>query len=627
MARRRTKVGQAAGRVPRWNVVPDRLDLRDRLYLPAIASTPPPRMEPRVALPVLDQGSTSACTGFALSNVVNHLLRRQDPSAAHVSPFMLYSMARRYDEFPGSTADTGSSLRGVLKGWYKHGVCEQRLWRREPMPLPAARPEDDWWQDAARRPMGAYYRVEARSVADLHVALHETGIVVASAVCHAGWDQGFKAPKGRAPTWRIPARKGTLADGGHAFAIVGYDDHGFLVHNSWGKGWGTGGLGVLAYEDWLDNAMDAWVAQLGVVTDLHLAIAASLSLRRKGRRVQIASDPVLRDREIGPFVIDMENDGRLSNTGEFRTQEGDLTALVTTHAGAARSAFGLAEDKPMDVALYAHGGLVGEKVAAKTAAEWIPALYDAAVFPIFLMWETDLWSTLKHMLSEAVAGVARPTGGWGVELARWWNERLERALAVPGSAVWDEMKENAERLSGGKQSGGRLLYAKAHAAPLFQPGRVRLHLIGHSAGSIVHAHLIDRLCRAGWAFESVTFLAPAVRVDTFEELVLPHLRSGKVSRYRQLHLSDAAEQADDTCKAILGYSRSLLYLAAHSFEGGQRTEILGLEKDFAEASKRWGLANVEGFSAGAPRSDARTHGDLDDDPATRAWVIRGLKTP
>jgi len=45
---------------------------------------------------------------------------------------MLYSMARRYDEFPGDPdIDTGSSLRGAIKGWYKHGACSDRLWTRK----------------------------------------------------------------------------------------------------------------------------------------------------------------------------------------------------------------------------------------------------------------------------------------------------------------------------------------------------------------------------------------------------------------------------------------------------------------------------------------------------------------
>ena len=33
--------------------------------------------------------------------------------------------------------------------------------------------------------------------------------------------------------------------GGHAFAIVGYNEVGFLVQNSWGPEWGKGGFATL----------------------------------------------------------------------------------------------------------------------------------------------------------------------------------------------------------------------------------------------------------------------------------------------------------------------------------------------------------------------------------------------
>src|SRR5262245_9606984 len=84
------------------NVVPDKLDLRDRRYLPAVARPPAERLLPdrKVPLPVLNQETTNACTGFALAAVVTYLRRRhlgvKEPAAA---PFMIYSMARRYDEF------------------------------------------------------------------------------------------------------------------------------------------------------------------------------------------------------------------------------------------------------------------------------------------------------------------------------------------------------------------------------------------------------------------------------------------------------------------------------------------------------------------------------------------------
>lgn len=101
------------------NVVPDHLDLRDRSYQPAVGIVPGPAMELKCKdLPVLHQGNCNGCTGFALSSVVYHHLLRgsgRKTAEARVSPFMLYLMARRYDEFPGNpNADTSSSLRGAM---------------------------------------------------------------------------------------------------------------------------------------------------------------------------------------------------------------------------------------------------------------------------------------------------------------------------------------------------------------------------------------------------------------------------------------------------------------------------------------------------------------------------------
>src|SRR3546814_5506204 len=88
-------------------------------------------------------------------------------------------------------------------------------------------------------------------------------------------------------------------DQGHAFAIVGYTRVGFVIQNSWGDHWGRGGFAVLPYADWLDNAMDCWVVQLGVVTAEHDAVSHATSLRvdAKTGRAVISSDPTLRSEE------------------------------------------------------------------------------------------------------------------------------------------------------------------------------------------------------------------------------------------------------------------------------------------------------------------------------------------
>jgi hypothetical protein len=611
---------RAPRRSPRVkNIVPDAPDFRDRLYLAPVHSRPPPRLAPQRQLPVLDQGHTSACTGFALAAVVHSLTKRPAAPAEQVSPFMLYSMARRYDEFPGAT-DTGSSLRGALKGWHKHGACRADLWRDLEMPKVPADPENDWWIDAVRRPLGAYYRIDPEQIADMHVALDEVGILYASAVCHAGWDEG-DATLGKAPEyWDIPRRKASDADGGHAFVIVGYDARGFILQNSWGERWGTRGLARLAYEDWREHAMDCWVVQMGVVTALHLAVAQAPTLRLVRNKVELARDEKLRNHELAPFIVDMENDGVLSTSGDFRTSSGDVKALVSTYLERARSDWGLGPKDPADIAVYAHGGLVSEKGAADTAARWIPALYENRVFPVFLMWETDLFRTLENIARELVLGEPRRTGGLG----RWWNERVEKLIARAGTAIWDEIKENAALITAARSGGGMVLYRAAMASPAFDSRRDRIHLVGHSAGAIVHAHLVDTLAPRGWKFRSVNFMAPAARLDLFRAKLLPHIRSGRVAQYNQWHLSDPLERADPTCRAILGYGRSLLYLLSNACEGGVPTPLVGLATHF-DAIRRLGLRNVRAYAAQGPDSAATTHGGFADDDATARSVIRRIK--
>jgi hypothetical protein len=609
------------------NVVPDHLDLRDRMYQPPVGVRPPANLDCTIPLPVLDQKDTRACTGFALSTVVNYLLARNGRTADNpVSPFMIYSMARRYDEFPGCVSDTGSSLRGAMKGWYKHGVCRTALWKTIDMPKASKNVISDWWLDAALRPLGAYYRIDIHSVTDMHIALNEAGILYASAICHSGWDQGANLPVSKRKNWTIPMQTPGFSGGGHAFVIVGYNEEGFIIQNSWGTDWGDNGRAILTYEDWIENAMDCWVAQLGVVTQQHKEICASASLRLKKQGVVIAQDQVLRNREIAPFIIDMENNGLLSSTGDFRTNPDDIDSLINLHLSEACNKWGISKNGPVDIAIYAHGGLTGEDAGADTAARWIPALYNAKIFPIYLMWETDLMSTLRNRLQDKISGIDRTTGRFGESLGKWWNERLERSLASFGTVIWGEMKQNADYLSRETQSGCQLLYRTFKKSEFFANIKPRLHLIGHSAGSIVHSYLVDRFVKKGFTFETLNLLAPAVRVDVFEKYVVPLLKNKTVKQLNQFHLTDAVEQKDPTCKNILGYNRSLLYLVSRSFEGGKTTPIMGMETYFSQFNKMLNLSNIKSWSTPCTESTSTTHGGFDKDPATMNSVIKLIKS-
>lgn len=625
-----TPARRAARAKPVWQRVarPDSIDFRDRRFQPSVATAPKSFLYPKQGLPVKHQGDTNACTGFGLSLVVEHLRLAQD-RAESVSPFMLYSMARRYDEFAGSARDEGSSLRGALKGWFKHGACRAELFPALEMPPAPERVEDDWWFDAVTRPLGAYYRVDTEQIADMHAALNEVGILYASCGCHSGWDEGAnlkplkRRPDSIAKVWQIPIQGGHAAHPGHAFAIVGYDERSFLVQNSWGTDWGSYGYAILAYEDWIANAMDCWVAQLGVVTAEHRELSRRATLKMSGRRVALAASQVLRNRELSPYIVNMGNDGQLSASGQFRTTPDDLRALAGICLDRAREQWGL-QNGPVDVCIFAHGGLVDETAAAEVAARWIPRLYENRILPVFLMWETGFLDTLGNLIVEALRGQPRAAGAGGA-VERWWNARLESALARPGTPFWKEMKENADLISlyrdgvaDDAQAGAVLLYR--HFKHHVKNRNVRMHYVGHSAGAIVGATMIARMVADGMKLESCTFMAPALRLDEFDRLLAPLIADGKIGRYQQFSLTDRAEEDDPSCGP---YRRSLLCLVSEAFEGGRGTPILGMER-FAKA-RLAGLPRTTAHWAPGRTSTATTHGGFDDDEPTMHQVLRFIR--
>jgi hypothetical protein len=181
------------------------------------------------------------------------------------------------------------------------------------------------------------------------------------------------------------------------------------------------------------------------------------------------------------------------------------------------------------------------------------------------------------------------------------------------------MKENAAAMTVGADAGLSILHEHLTSAQA-PPWPLRLHLVGHSAGSIALSHVVDFLFRRGVKVDSVSFLAPAVRVDTFHRLVTPRIDDGSVARYQQFHLTEKAEEDDPTCAP---YGRSLLTLVSESFEGGTRTPIVGMKRYFDdyEAMPAGAVAHV----APGTTSASTTHGGFDDDAATLAQVIAFIK--
>lgn len=635
-------------------VKPDPVDLRDWVYRPSVSRAPTATLMPTWARASSDQKSSQACTGFSLAAVVETLIYRRDGNAdRRVSGYMLYSMARRYDEWDDDEhSDTGSSLRGALKGWSQHGASEEKLWRSNAMPK-ATVADGDWWLDAVTRPLGAYYRMSIDVISDIHVALHEVGVIYASAFTHVGWNALVTQDIVESATEpdQYPVIKFHKGDrnAGHAFAVVGYTTDGFIIQNSWGKRWGRAGYAVLSYSDWRANAMDCWVCQLGVVTAEHVAVATASSLRMAGTnagaiegyvaasgsagKVLLSSNEVLATHEISPFVVDMGNDGRLSDRGLFRTDHDDLKLLVDHYFGDACESWKIGPDQTLDVAIYAHGGLVDEKAAAQAAKIWVPLFYANKIFPIFLMWETGALATVLNIVGDFLNRDEERTGGIGDQLRRWYNERIEGIARRPGGTLWRQMKDNAQKMSRLEQSGVIQLLALFRSLRKLDASRrmptIRLHLVGHSAGAIVHSYLGAHAASEKLEIGSISLLAPAVRLDLFDRELGPVIIQEKIP-VLLAHLTDSAELNDSTCHP---YGHSLLYLVSRSFEDRSETPILGMERHLVPAlvASEWGAQirrlATPGFAyePGGPLTTATSHGGLDDDPVIQQAVIRHIK--
>jgi len=83
-----------------FDAMPDTLDFRDVMYEPTLMEVAPVSDIARfrtLKIPVLDQGSEGACTGFGLATVANYLLsgRGKRPLADEFTAWMFYAMAKR----------------------------------------------------------------------------------------------------------------------------------------------------------------------------------------------------------------------------------------------------------------------------------------------------------------------------------------------------------------------------------------------------------------------------------------------------------------------------------------------------------------------------------------------------
>lgn len=327
--------------------------------------------------------------------------------------------------------------------------------------------------------------------------------------------------------------------------------------------------------------------------------------------------------DIHDHVVNLDF-GALSSGGGFVTRPADIDDIAT------RAVAFVAGGNGRRILLYAHGGLVPEASGVAYAAATVRWWLTNGVYPIFCVWESDALKTLLGMIGATLGGQR------GLDDFR--DQAIERLVNAFGVVVWDSMKASAAADS--RASGGLTLLARTLAKTFDKvnegvaaTARVprALHLVGHSAGAIVHLHLLARLAEARLDVPTLQFLAPAATTALFKATAI-----AAGTHVRIYAMTDPIERADPTCAP---YGKSLLYLVRNGFERRAGTPILGLQADLLADSDL-----VDRIARGRPtreclvlsetgpgtparlQSKSRSHGGFDNDAATMesvATLIRG----
>lgn len=326
---------------------------------------------------------------------------------------------------------------------------------------------------------------------------------------------------------------------------------------------------------------------------------------------------------LKPHVINTE-DGALASRGrarpatvdEFVTSAADVRKIVREHLPAF-----IAEHQPgpVPVMVWAHGGLVSKAAGFETAHTQVQWWRDNGVFPLHMVWETGL-------LTSVTDAVRRALGSRG--FTDFTDGLIETgARLLGGRQIWEDMKLDAA--ANALDDGGATVLARELAAFMAEnPDAITLHAVGHSAGSIFHSHFVPRALAEGVPeFETVSLLAPAVRLDTFEATLLPAAQSAKIRDLSVFTMTDPKER-DDNVAGI--YRKSLLYLVSRAFEPERDAQILGMAKHLdASAPTRDYLRATDDrlvlspITNGLRRSSlATSHGDFDNDGPTMNSVAR-----
>lgn len=184
----------------------------------------PLKIDNRQIASVADQqGSKPHCAGYSIANLIEAVLWKRTGKLANINADQIYAHAKMLD---GDVSGEGTYLECAIKAALKLGG------------LPNAESIKTGF---------LYSDGTDKTVEQLKYLVHKYDFVHAGFNITTGWYSCNR---------QDPVIKHTNINlGGHAVLVVGYDQDGAYIQNSWGKEWGASSFGVLPWDSFKKEAM------------------------------------------------------------------------------------------------------------------------------------------------------------------------------------------------------------------------------------------------------------------------------------------------------------------------------------------------------------------------------------
>lgn len=228
------------------------VDPRDKIYKPTAIILPKTVDLRPYCSPIEDQGQLGSCTGNAIAGLIE-CLDRKAGKVIDVSRLFIYYEERALE---GTiTQDSGAYIRDGIKVVNKKGAPLESIWPYNVNRF-AVRPNAAAYADGLKRTAGTYEKVQ--NFAGVKNALARGFPVV---IGFDVYDSFYNIGSNGIMTYPNVNTEQLL--GGHAVALVGYDDNknAFIARNSWGRSWGLQGYFYMPYRVIQDTTMssDFWI--------------------------------------------------------------------------------------------------------------------------------------------------------------------------------------------------------------------------------------------------------------------------------------------------------------------------------------------------------------------------------